>query len=102
MSKLRSFRFPEEKLKLLKEIAELKHDNNQTQALLEAIDRYYKELNPLSVQGYIRIDRIQDLNGEDGCPGCEQSLGSGAWVAVYSDGTVKGMLCDDCVEKGRA
>ncbi len=102
MSKMRSFRFPEEKLELLKEIAERKHDNNQTQALLEAIDRYYKELNPLSVQGYIRIDRIQNLNGEEDCPGCEQSLGSGAWVAVFSDGTVKGVLCGDCVSAGRA
>lgn len=100
MSKLRSFRFPEEKLKLLKEIAESRHDNNQTQALFEAIDLYYQELNPLSVQGYIRIDRIQDLNGEENCQGCEQSLGSGAWTAIYSDGTVKGLLCDDCVESG--
>jgi predicted DNA-binding protein len=98
MKKMRSFRFPEEKLELLKEIAERRHDNNQTQALIEAIDHYYQELNPLSVQGYIRIDRIHDLNGDEDCPGCEQSLGSGAWVAVYSDGTVKGVLCDDCVE----
>ena len=102
MSKLRSFRFPEEKLKLLKEIAESRHDNNQTQALFEAIDHYYQELNPLSVQGYIRIDRIQDLNGEKNCHDCEQSLGSGAWIAVYSDGTVKGLLCDDCVDSGKA
>lgn len=102
MSKLRSFRFPEEKLKLLKEIAESRHDNNQTQALFEAIDHYYQELNPLSVQGYIRIDRIQDLNGEENCHDCEQSLGSGAWIAVYSDGTVKGLLCDDCVDSGKA
>lgn len=102
MSKMRSFRFPEEKLELLKEIAERRHDNNQTQALLEAIDHYYQELNPLSVQGYIHIDRIHDLNGEEDCPGCEQSLGSETWVAVYSDGTVKGVLCDDCVEAGRA
>lgn len=102
MTKLRSFRFPEEKIELLKEIAQRKHNNNQTQALLEAIDRYYQEINPPSVQGYIRIDRVHDLNGEEGCPGCNQSLGSGAWIAVYSDGTVKGVLCDDCVEAGRA
>ncbi len=102
MSKMRSFRFPEEKLELLKEIAERRYDNNQTQALFEAIDHYYQELNPLSVQGYIRIDRIHDLNGEEECSGCEQSLGSRAWIAVYSDGTVKGMLCDKCMEAGRA
>jgi hypothetical protein len=101
MTTLRSFRFPEEGLERLKEIAERRHDNNQTQALLEAIDRYYQELNPPALQGYIRIDRVQDLNGEEGCPGCEDSLGSGAWVAVYSDGTVKGVLCDECVEAGR-
>ncbi len=102
MTKMRSFRFPEEKLEQLKEIAERMHDGNQTQAILEAIDRYHKELTPPRLQGYIRIDRIQDLNGEEGCPGCGKSLGSGAWVAVYSDGTVKGVLCDDCVEEGRA
>jgi len=102
MNKLRSFRFPEEKLKLLKELAERRHDNNKTQALLEAIDRYYEELNPPSLQGYIRIDQIHDLNGNENCPGCNQSLGSGAWIAVYSNGTVKGMLCDDCVEARRA
>lgn len=102
MSKMRSFRFTEEKLELLKEIAERWYDNNQTQALFEAIDHYYQALNPLSVQGYIRIDRIHDHNGEDECSVCEQSLDSGACVAIYSDGSVKGMLCDECVEAGRA
>ena len=102
MSKLRSFRFPEEKLERLKEIARRRHGNNQTRALLEAIDRYYGELNPPSLQGYIRIDRLSDLNGDQACPGCDQSPGPGAWIAVYSDGTVKGVLCDDCVEAGRA
>ena len=101
MSKMRSFRFTEEKLKLLKEIAERRYDNNQTQALFEAIDHYYQELNPLSVQGYIRIDRINDHNGENECSVCEQPLGLKACVAVYSDGSVKGMLCDECVEAGR-
>jgi len=102
MSKMRSFRFPEEKLDLLKAIAERKHDNNQTQALFEAIDHYYKELYPLSVQGYIRVDRIHDINGEEKCFGCDNSLGSEAWVTIYSDSTVKGVLCDECVESGRA
>ncbi len=102
MSKMRSFRFPEEKLELLKEIAERRYDNNQTQALFEAIDHYYQELNPLSVQGYIRIDRTHNLNGEEECSGCEQLLGSRVWIAVYSDGSVKGMLCDKCMEAGRA
>lgn len=102
MTKMRSFRFPEEKLEFLKEIAERRHHNNQTQALLEAIDRYYEELNPPSLQGYIRIDRVQNLNGGADCPGCRQSETAGAWVAVYSNGTVKGVLCDNCVEAGRA
>jgi hypothetical protein len=101
MTKMRSFRFTEEKLELLKKIAERRHDNNQTQALLEAIDRYYGELNPPSLQGHIRIDHIHDLNGEDDCPGCGQSEGERAWIAVYSDGTIKGVFCDDCVEAGR-
>ncbi len=102
MTKLRSFRFPEDKLQLLKKIAKRRHDNNQTQALLEAIERYYKELAPPSLQGYIRIDRIHKLNLKDDCPGCGQSESKRAWIAVYSDGTVKGVLCDDCVEAGRA
>lgn len=102
MTILRSFRFPEDKLAKLQEIAAQEHDHNQTQALLEAIDRYYKDLHPPAVQGYIRIDRINDLEGEEGCPGCDHSLESGAWIAVYSDGTVRGVLCDDCVESGRA
>ena len=101
MTKLCSFRFPEEKIELLKEIAKRKHDNNQTQALIEAIDRYYKEINPPSLQGYIKIDRVLSLNGKDDCPGCGHSESERAWIAVYSDGTVKGVLCDDCVEAGR-
>ena len=101
MTKLCSFRFPEEKIALLKEIAKRKHDNNQTQALIEAIDRYYKELNPPSLQGYIKIDRVLSLNGKDDCPGCGHSKSERAWIAVYSDGTVKGVLCDDCVKAGR-
>jgi hypothetical protein len=101
MTKLRSFRFPEDKLELLKEIAQRRHNDNQTQALLEAIDRYYEALNPPKLQGYIQVDRIQDLNGDESCLSCDQLTGSGAWVAVYSNGTVKGVLCNDCVEAGR-
>jgi hypothetical protein len=102
MSKLRSFRFPEDKLERLKEVAKRKHDNNQTQALMEAIDRYYKEITPPSLQGYIRIDRMNRLILHDDCPGCGASESEGGWIAVYSDGTVKGVLCDECVEAGRA
>jgi hypothetical protein len=100
-TKLCSFRFPEDKHKQLKEIAERKHDDNLTQALMEAIDRYYAELHPPRLQGYIQIDHIQDLNSDEECPGCEKSIGSGAWIAVYSNGTVKGVICDECVEAGR-
>jgi hypothetical protein len=102
MSKLRSFRFPENTLARLKEIAKRKHDNNQTQALITAIDHYYKELAPASLQGYVRIDRMNPVSLEDDCPGCGGSESEGGWIAVYSDGTVKGVLCDECVEAGRA
>jgi hypothetical protein len=102
MSKLRSFRFPENTIARLKEIAKRKHDNNQTQALIKAIDRYYKEVAPVSLQGYVRIDRINRLGLQDDCPGCGASESEGGWIAVYSDGTVKGVLCDDCVEAGRS
>jgi hypothetical protein len=102
MTKLRSFRFPEDKLARLKEIAKRKHDNNQTQALMEAIDRYYKELTPPTLQGFIRIDRMSSVNLEDDCPGCGGSESDRGWIAVYSDGTVRGVLCDECVEAGRA
>ena len=101
MTILRSFRFPETKLKTLREIADRKHGGNQTRALIEAIDRYHSEMEPTSVQGYIRIDRVPDLNSEAGCAGCGQSRRSGTWVAVRSDGTVKGVLCDECVKAGR-
>lgn len=101
MSKLRSFRFPEEMLVKLKEIAKRRHDNNQTQALIEAIDRYYKDLTPPSLQGYIQLDRIFRRNIREDCPGCGQSESEKGWIAVYSDGTVKGVLCEDCVEAGR-
>ncbi len=100
MTKLRSFRFPEDKLELLREIAEREHNNNLTKALLEAIDRYYRELNPPVLQGYIRLDRFNELDGKEECQGCDQPLSPGTWIAVYSDGTVKGVLCDDCVEAG--
>ena len=87
---------------MLKEIAERNHGGNQTQAIIAAIDRYYKELEPASVQGYIRIDRVKDRDAKAGCPGCGQSRRPGTWVAVRSDGTVKGVICDDCVDAGRA
>ena len=102
MSILRSFRLPEQKLGLLREIAERNHGGNQTQALIEAINRYHRELEPASVQGYIRIDRVKDLDREAGCPGCGQSRRPGRWVAIRSDGTVKGVFCDDCVNAGQA
>ena len=102
MTKLRSFRFPEDKLEQLKEIAKRRHQNNQTHALMEAIDRYYEELTPKLLQGYIQLDRIHNLNIRDDCPGCGGSESERGWIAVYSDGTVKGVLCDDCVEAGRA
>lgn len=100
MTILRSFRFPEEKLAALKEIAEHNHGGNQTQALIEAIDRYHKELEPVWVQGYIRLDRVKDTSRGAGCAGCGQSKRSGTWVAVRSDGTVRGVFCDECADAG--
>jgi hypothetical protein len=102
MSIMRSFRFPEDKLALLREIAEQKHDNNQTEALLEAISRYHGEIHPPALHGYIRIDRVNDVNGKNDCPGCGSAEKARTWVAVYSDGTLKGGLCDDCVDAGKA
>lgn len=102
MSIMRSFRFPEDKLALLKEIAERKHNNNQTEALLEAINRYYDQIDPPALHGYIRIDRVNNVNGKEDCPACGSSEKASEWVAVYSDGTLKGGLCDDCVDAGRA
>jgi len=101
MTKMQSFRFPEEKLERLKEIAERMHDGNQTQAILEAIDRYHKELNPPRLQGYIQLDRVYNSNEKESCPGCNRLDAKGSWIAVYSNGVVKGMICDDCVEAGR-
>jgi hypothetical protein len=99
VSKLRSFRIPEEDLKRLDEIAESRHANNKTQALLEAIDRYYKDLHPPSLQGYVQLDRPNNRNGNSDCQRCNQSKDTGLWIGVYSDGTIKGLLCDDCVEE---
>lgn len=101
MSKLRSYRLPEEKLALLKEIAGREHEGNQTQAVLEAIDRYYQQLNPPVLQGYIQLDRVSN-GGEEDCSGCNRPQSKEAWIAVYSNGSVKGVLCDDCVENGHA
>lgn len=100
MSKLRSFRFPEEKLELLKEIAEREHDGNQTQAVLAALERYHQELNPPILRGYIQLDHVFDSGDED-CAGCDGPKGKAAWIAIYSNGSVKGILCDECVEDGR-
>lgn len=102
MTRMRSFRFPEDSLRQLQEIAKRKHDDNQTQALLEAIDRYYQELNPPKLQGYIRLDRVQDGHASGKCPGCSRPETERTWIAVYSNGSMKGVLCDECVEAGRA
>lgn len=101
MTTLRSFRFPVDKLALLKEIAERNHGGNQTQALIEAINRYHRELEPASIQGYVRIDRLRDSEGQARCPGCGESHRPRRWVAIRSDGTVKGVFCDDCANAGK-
>lgn len=101
VAKMRSFRIPERELNFLKEIAARKHENNQTQALLEAINRYHQELHPPSLQGYVRIDRLKETDATGDRSGCRHADASGAWVAVYSNGTVKGVLCDKCVNEGR-
>ena len=102
MSILRSFRFPERDLLKLKEVADLNHGGNQTQALIEALERYHKQLKPVPVQGYIRLDRVMAAEGSPSCPGCGESRGDRTWVAIRSDGTLKGPLCDACVEAGRS
>lgn len=102
MSILRSFRFPENDLVKLKEVADLSHGGNQTQALIEALDRYHRELKPASVQGYIRVDRVTTTERSASCTGCGESPRARTWVAIRSDGTVKGPLCDACVEAGRS
>jgi hypothetical protein len=101
VAKMRSFRLPEQELGFLKEIAARKHGNNQTQALLAAIDRYHEELHPPALQGYVRIDRLKKADGRGDCTSCRQPDASGAWVAIYSNGTVRGVLCDKCVREGR-
>jgi hypothetical protein len=101
MTKMRSFRFPEKELEQLREISELFHSGNQTRALIEAVNRYHKDLFPPSLQGYVRLDRVMDGQREVECPGCGYLKNIGTWIAVYSDGSVKGILCDDCVEAGR-
>jgi hypothetical protein len=98
MTKMRSFRFPEEELEQLREIAEQFHDGNQTRALMEAVNRYHRDLFPPSLQGYIQLDRVMDGQRNVVCPGCGHLKTMGNWIAVYSDGSVKGVLCDDCVE----
>ncbi len=102
MSILRSFRFPEEDLLKLKELADTNHGGNQTQALIEALDRYHKELKPVSVDGYVRLDRVVPTENTAACAGCGESRRDRPWVAVRSDGTFKGLLCDACVEAGRS
>lgn len=102
MSILRSFRFPEEDLRKLKQIADEHHGGNQTQALLVALERYYSELTPPSVDGYIRLDRVSPTDNAPSCPVCGASRGERTWVAIRSDGTLKGLLCDACVEAGRS
>lgn len=101
MTILRSFRFPDAALRMLKEIADRKHEGNQTQALIEAIERYHEEMNPVSVEGYVRIDRMKDRASKTGCAACGQSSHPVRWVAIRSDGTVKAGFCDECVEAGR-
>ncbi|MFW5745216.1 MAG: hypothetical protein ACOCW3_02360 [Spirochaetota bacterium] len=102
MSILRSFRFPEKDLQRLKEIADQHHGGNQTQTLMEALERYHRELSPVSVEGYIRLDRVAAADDSPSCPVCGASRGARPWVAIRSDGTLKGLLCDACVKAGRS
>jgi len=79
----------------------MNHGGNQTQALIEALERYHKELKPASVEGYIRLDRVTATKITPTCPGCGDSRQDRTWVAIRSDGILNGVLCDDCVEAGR-
>ncbi len=99
MTKMRSFRLPQDQLDQLKQLASRRHDDNQTQALLEAIDRYYQDLNPPRLQGYVRLDRVSRGSART-CANCERSAVEANWLAVYSNGTVKGSLCDECAQVG--
>lgn len=101
MTTMRSFRFPEETLAQLRELANCKHKGNQTQALIKAVDGYYRTLKPVVLQGYIQVDRVPDVQEAERCSGCSELTPDGAWIAVYSDGTYKGVLCNDCVGAGR-
>jgi len=45
--------------------------------------------------GYIRLDRPSDLRGDEcECEGCDQTCERGIWLAVMSDGTLYGPLCE--------
>lgn len=46
--------------------------------------------------GYVEIAREGDLGPEDECPECGYPIGSPAYIAIYSDGTVAGPLCSRC------
>lgn len=100
MTSLRSFRFPPKHLTMLKEIADRYHGGNQTQALIEAVERYHKQLNPVLVHGYVRLDRVVDADAE--CARCGRSRPSRRWIAVLSDGSVQGVYCSECAEAGEA
>lgn len=99
MTKMRSFRLPQAQLDQLKELASRRHEDNQTQALLEAIDRYYRALHPPDLQGYVRLDRVSDGVGER-CANCERTDIDARWLAVYSNGMLKASLCDECAQVG--
>lgn len=102
MTTLRSFRFPPKHLTMLREIADRYYGGNQTQALIEAVERYHNHLNPVFVQGYVRLDRVVDADTDAECARCGKSLPSRRWIAVLSDGSVEGVYCSECAEAGEA
>lgn len=69
------------------------------QMVLDAL-RSANPAEPLCL-GYIQIDRLADLSGDDECLLCERELADGpVFVALFTDGTTHGPYCDLCASSG--
>ena len=51
--------------------------------------------NPICL-GYVALDRAGDVGAGDQCVSCESIISQGVFVAVMSDGSAYGPLCEGC------
>ena len=90
----RNFILSERTDDLLKQLAgELQLD--MTETVSTALAHLGKSTWPPAKVGYFKLDRLGEIDAPT-CHECDQPLTGNGWMIVFSDGTLRGPVCDSC------